>query len=98
MEVEFDNEDLRQLADDATHDSSFSRAVVNAYRRRIQFIRAASDERDLYAMRSLRFEKLRGKRVPQRSMRLNDQWRLILKVISSKPKNTVRIIAIEDYH
>lgn len=65
---------------------------------RLQFIRVAPDERDFYAMRSLRFEKLKGNRSHQYSMRLNDQWRLILEVKPGQPKNTVVVVAIEDYH
>jgi proteic killer suppression protein len=45
----------------------------------MQYIRAASDERDFYALKSLHYEKLHGKRSHQRSMRLNDQFRLILQ-------------------
>ena len=98
MDVEFSDDNLRVLADDATASSSLSAAIVKAYRRRIQFIRSAADERDLYAMRSLHFEKLKGKRESQRSMRLNDQWRLILEIVQGDSGNIVRIIAIEDYH
>jgi proteic killer suppression protein len=45
-------------------------------------IDAAVDERDLYAQKGLRFEKLKGKRgkVGEHSLRLNNQWRLILTV------------------
>jgi Txe/YoeB family toxin of Txe-Axe toxin-antitoxin module len=51
-----------------------------------------------YAQKSLRFEKLKGKRDHQRSMRINDQWRLILEIEGTAPKKTVRIVGIEDYH
>ncbi|MEY3403765.1 MAG: hypothetical protein RLZZ86_3387 [Cyanobacteriota bacterium] len=56
-------------------------------------IDAAVDERDLYAQKGLRFEKLQGKRGKegQRSLRLNAQWRL-------EQGNYLTIIDIEDYH
>ncbi len=98
MEVEFANDELKRLAYEAEFRSTFSRNIVAAFRKRIQLIRAARDERDLYAVRSLRFEKLKGNRAPQRSIRLNDQWRLILEIIPGDQGNTVRIINIEDYH
>ena len=98
MEVEFANDELQRLAYEVAFRSHFSRNIVTAFRKRIQLIRAARDERDLYAVRSLRFEKLKGNRVPQRSIRLNDQWRLILEIIPGDQGNTVRIINIEDYH
>jgi proteic killer suppression protein len=64
----------------------------------MQQIRSAMDERDFYALKSLRFEKLQGKRQHQRSIRINDQWRLILEIVGEAPKKTVWIIGIEDYH
>jgi proteic killer suppression protein len=64
----------------------------------MQFIRNAPDERDFFAMRSLRFERLKGGRSHQYSMRLNDQWRLILKLEGSGKDKVVAIVAIEDYH
>ena len=64
----------------------------------MQVVRAAVDERDLYAMKSLHFEKLKGDRKDERSLRLNKQWRLIVKMISATPKNVVAILKIEDYH
>ena len=51
-----------------------------------------------YQMRSLRFEKLKGKRKHQYSMRLNDQWRLILELDDQVPTKVVVVVAVEDYH
>ena len=64
----------------------------------MQVIRAAVDERDLYAMKSLHFEKLKGSRQDERSLRLNKQWRLIVKIVAATPKNLVAVLGIEDYH
>jgi proteic killer suppression protein len=64
----------------------------------MQFIRDAPDERDFFAMRSLRFERLKGGRSHQYSMRLNDQWRLIVELERSGKDKVVAIVAIEDYH
>lgn len=63
----------------------------------MQWIRAAPDERDFYRMKSLHYEKLKGKRSHQRSMRLNDQYRLILEIEEIKGRTLV-VISIEDYH
>lgn len=76
----------------------FSEAVIKAFRKRMQTIRAAMDERDFYALKSLHFEKLKGDRSHQHSMRLNDQFRLILEYDGTGPDKTVVIVAIEDYH
>jgi toxin HigB-1 len=66
----------------------------------MQQIRAALDERAFYALKSLHFEKLEGARSHQRSMRLNDQWRLIVELLDDDDGNgkTVLVVEIADYH
>jgi proteic killer suppression protein len=98
MEVEFADEWLDRLETDPGFNAGFAREIVRAYRMRMQMIRAALDERSFYALKSLHFEKLKGHRDHQRSMRLNDQWRLILEIKPSNPKNMIVVINIEDYH
>ena len=98
MEIEFRNSDLDRLETDIKFDAGFGRDVVKAFRKRIQAIRAAVDERDLFAVRGNNFEKLKGSRSHQYSMCLNQQWRLILEIKSAQPKNIIVVIDIEDYH
>ena len=64
----------------------------------MQLIRAARDERDFYALKSLHYEKLKGQRSHLRSMRLNDQWRLILELERTPSRTIVVVKDIEDYH
>jgi proteic killer suppression protein len=98
MEIEYKHQSYDQLEIDVAFDAGFPLSTVRAYRKRIAFIRAAVDERDFYAMKSLHFEKLKGDRAGQFSMRLNDQWRLILELLSSKHRKVVVIVSIADYH
>ena len=98
MEVWFRDGRLDRLETDPKFDGGFSQAVVRAFRKRLQFIRDTPDERVFYQMRSLRFEKLKGKRKHQYSMRLNDQWRLILELDDQAPTKVVVVAAVEDYH
>ena len=98
MEVRFVNPDLERLEADAGFDGGYPPEAVRGFRKVMQVIRAAADEGDLYAMKSLRFEKLKGNRQDERSLRLNKQWRLIVKIITATPKNVVAIHGIEDYH
>ncbi|MGA7500827.1 MAG: type II toxin-antitoxin system RelE/ParE family toxin [Isosphaeraceae bacterium] len=98
MEVEFADPDLDRLETDPKFNAGFPREIVRAYRKLMQVIRNAPDERVFYGMKALRFEKLKGPRDHQRSMRLNNQWRLIIELRPSSPKNVVVLIAIEDYH
>lgn len=98
MDVAFKDQSLDRLETDAGYSAGFGDAVVKAYRKRMQQIRSASDERTFYAHRSLNFEKLKGSREGQYSMRLNDQWRLIVELRGDAPKKTVYIVEIVDYH
>jgi len=98
VDVEFDDDNLDRLEIDARHTGGFPSTLVALFRRRLQTIRSAPDERDLYALKSLHFEKLKGPRSHQHSIRLNDQWRLILEFKGKAPNKTVVIMAIEDYH
>jgi len=98
MQIEFKSRDLDRLETDPSFTAGFSTDVVKAFRKRLQVIRAANDERDLYALKGNRFEKLKGARAHQHSLRLNDQWRLIVQVKPAKPKNIIFVESIEDYH
>lgn len=98
MEVEFESPTLSRLEKDVSYDAGYDRAVVRAFRMRLQLIRAAIDERAFYALKSLHFEKLKGDRAGQHSMRLNSQWRLILKLKKMDSGKTVVVISISDYH
>jgi len=98
MEPVFRDDDLERLEADATFDGGHQPGIVKAFRKRMQQIRAALDERDFYKLKSLRFEKLQGSRSHQHSMRLNDQWRLILEFQGKGPRKVVVVVAIEDYH
>lgn len=64
----------------------------------MQMIRAAADERTFYELKSLHFEKLKGDRSGQHSMRLNKQWRLILEFEGASIAKVACIVQIEDYH
>jgi len=97
MDVEYDDKQLQRMAEDKDFPSSAD-PLVKSYRKRIQLIKNAPDERDFYALKSLHFEKLKGDRQHRYSMRLNEKWRLILELRGSAPNKKVAIIAIEDYH
>lgn len=98
MNVRFVDVRLDQLERDARFNAGYAAAIVKAFRKRMQVIRAASDEREFYALKSLHFEKLQGQRSHQRSMRLNAQWRLILEFEGESPDKITVVVAIEDYH
>lgn len=98
MEVEFDDKGLEQLEIDPGFTAGFSQEIVRAFRRRMQQIRAFQDERDFLALKSLHFEKLKGDRSGQHSVRLNAQWRLVLEIRGNHPCKVIGVLEIVDYH
>ena len=97
MDVEFANSDLEAMEQDGVN-CNFSEVIGKGFRKVLNFIRNATDERDFRSMRSLNFEKLQGDRSHQHSLRINQQWRLIIEIKKSTPKNTIWLVEIKDYH
>jgi len=98
MHVRFADSDLERVEEDADFTAGLTPALVKLFRRRMQQIRAAQDQRVFYELKSLHFEKLKGARTHQRSMMLNKQYRLILEIEGKGKNKTVLIKGIEDYH
>ena len=99
MKIEYDDEELRRLAEEADfRPRQWGRDLVVAYRKKIQVLDSAKDERDLRAMRSLNLEKLKGDRTGQYSIRLNDQFRLILTFRTEDDGRVVVVLELVDYH
>jgi len=98
VEVIFRHAELERLELDVGFDGAHGVEVVRAFRKLMQYIRAAVDERDFYARKSLHYEKLLGAKAHYRSMRLNQKWRLIVAIERERDAKTVAIIRIENYH
>ena len=98
MRFRFAEAKLEELYTTGRGGKRYSRQVVDAFVRAVATIDAAVDERDLYAQKGLHFEKLKGDRKGQRSIRLNQQWRLILTLERDSAGAFVWIIEITDYH
>lgn len=98
MQVEFEDPALQRLEAEAGFTAGLAQPLVTLFRRRMQLIRAAVDIRAFYALKSLHFEKLKGDREGQYSMRLNDQWRLIVRLVQNPDGTSVVVVSIVDYH
>lgn len=98
MNVRFQDSTLERMDTEADYDAKYSKEIARGFGKLMRLIRSADDERDFRAMRSCHFENLRGSRSHQYSMRINKQWRLIIEIEKAEPKNTIIIVAIEDYH
>lgn len=53
MEVSFEDNIYDRLETDRDYDAGFPKAVVSAYRKKVRFLRAARDLRDVAAMQSI---------------------------------------------
>ena len=90
--------DLKRLEEDPDFNAGLAENLVKAFRKRMDVIRNAPNENVIRAFKSYRFEKLKGDRRHQHSIRLNDQFRLILEIEKGDRGNVLVIIGIEDYH
>jgi proteic killer suppression protein len=68
--------------------------IQRTARRKLLYLDEAEDLRDLSAPPGNRLEELRGSRVGQYSIRVNDQWRICFKWAVGKAKD----VEIVDYH
>src|SRR5947209_6342438 len=98
MELVFADPTLALLETDDAGKTKLPFAVIKSARRKLNVLRAAIDDRSLRNWKSLNYEKLKGDRAGQRSIRLNDQYRMIFALDESVDPQTVTIVAIEDYH
>jgi toxin HigB-1 len=74
---------------------AFHAFAQQAYRR-LEILEAATRLEDLRALPSNRFEALRGKRLGQFSIRINQQWRICFEWPAGSPgASNVEIV---DYH
>jgi proteic killer suppression protein len=90
--------DLKRLEEDPDFNAGLAENLVKTFRKRMDVIRDAPNENVIRAFKSYRFEKLKGDRKHQHSIRLNDQFRLIVEIEKGDRGNVLVIIGIEDYH
>lgn len=99
LRIEYGNEELCRLATQADYrPKKWGPDVIRAYRKKIQVLDAATNQMDLARMRSLNLEKLRGDRADQWSIRLNDQFRLIITFRTEVDGQLVVVLELVDYH
>ena len=99
MEIEYGDEELRRLAEEPDFaPRQWSRELIRSYRKKIQILGSAKDERDLRRLRGLRLEKLSGGRAGTSSIRLNDQFRLVLRFRTEPGGRVVIVLELVDYH
>lgn len=98
MRFEFADDQLEDLYYNANARSKLPPEAIRGFRKKMQLITAAVDERDIYNVGGARLEKLSGDRDGQYSIRLNKQWRLILQIEKDEEGNIIVIMEVADYH
>lgn len=98
MKVVFADPSLALIETEDAGKTRLPVSVIKSARRKLTVLRAAIDDRSLRNWKSLNYEKLKGARDGQRSIRLNDQYRMIFLLDESTDPQTATILAIEDYH
>ncbi len=97
MLVRFEDSHLLELYTTGKGREQYPDEVVNAFIKRVKTIQVAQDERDLRAMKSWRFEKLKGHE-NRYSMRLNKAWRMEFRLEKTADGKTVVIIEINNHY
>lgn len=98
MEIEYADPSLALIETDNAGATQFPVSVIRSVRRKLTVLRAAPDDRTLRNWKSLHYEKLKGDREGQRSIRINDRYRLVFELDNDTTPQKTRILAIEDYH
>lgn len=99
MRLVFVDDELRRLYTEPDfHLKRLGSDLVRSYRKQVALLASVSSEAELRNFKALRLEKLKGERAGWHSIRLNDQWRLILQFRTDDDGKLVVIIEIADYH
>ena len=98
MRIEFADEDLSRICTDQAFRLGLPVAVIRSARNKLIQLEAAKDERDLRNLKSLNYKKLSGDREGQRSVRVNDQYRIVFVLSEDERPPIIRILEIGDTH
>jgi proteic killer suppression protein len=98
MDVEFADENLRQLYTNSNSKAGYGIEIIRSFRKKMQLLVSAGDERDLRAWNSLHYKQLKGDRKHQWTIRLNGPWRLVLEKRIVGNSTTLVVVAIENEH
>ena|SRR5688572_3834244 len=98
MQVKYKDQRLALIETDRAAETRLPISVINSYRKKVIVLRAAPDERTLRNWKSLHYEQLKGDLKGLKSIRLNDQWRLVFELDNTTTPPTLLVNSIEDYH
>lgn len=94
MDIEFADEKLKLIETKEAHKTKLPISVIESMRDKLGFLRGAPDERSIRSWRSLHYEKMEGE---ERSIRLNDQFRLIFTIDTTCSPNKITVLRVWDH-
>ena len=99
MRVRFGDEEVRRLYEEpGFRPRRFHPDLIKSYIKKITLLYSVSSQLELRQHKALRLEQLRGDRAGQHSIRLNDQFRLVLTFERDDEGQYVVVVEIIDYH
>ena len=98
MKIEFADKRLALIRTDRAHELGLPFAVIKSCREKLTFIEAAPDERSIRNWRSLRYKKLEGDKNARRTIRINDQYRIVFVIDDETHPPVLTILEIGDTH
>jgi toxin HigB-1 len=98
MEVVFIDEKLRFLYTEGRERGKpvYGEAVIRSYIRKIDILASVNNSRELIQFKSLHFEALKKEYKGFNSIRVNDQYRIVFKIL--KRKGGIETIEIAEIH
>ena len=98
MKIEFANNSIARILTDKAHKMGLPFAVINAARRTLIKLEAASNERDLFAIGGLDYKIRKGGNNEIRQVRVNDQYRIFFTIAGEGSNLVATITFIGDPH
>ena len=98
LNITFADNQLSLVETDEAGSTKLQVPVIKSARRKLAIIRSLTDVSQLRTWKSLHYEKLKGNYEGKRSIRLNDQYRLIFELNKETVPHTIVVLEIKDYH
>ena len=94
MEITYSDKSLALVETERAFETRLPAAVIDSLRNKLRFIKNAPDERSLRNWKSLNYEKHEN---GERSIRLNDQYRLMFTIDTQAQPNRITVLRVWDH-
>jgi plasmid maintenance system killer protein len=104
MKVILQNKDLEHIYIHGREKGSpkYPPEVVKGFIKKVNILAQAGNTQELRAFKSLHFEALKGNYEGSHSIRVNDQFRIVFKILKEEDGSTkvevIQIDELKDYH